>query len=241
MPHGRSLSVQVLPSSRSSNDPAPAAKSVAVVARDDLALHRIRETLTAAGIELLEVAAAVDELSELAAGADSIVLVGGTAASKRKSQVRDAAARFPTIPVVMIAPASSNSVHKAMEAGASGWVYDSQIESALAATVGAVAAGQVVVPRGLHRHATRPALSHRERQTLALVVMGLTNRQIAARLFLAESTVKTHLTSIFGKLGVGSRSEAVAVVLDSEQKLGLGVLGLSPGAPIVSGAERQHA
>jgi DNA-binding NarL/FixJ family response regulator len=214
---------------------------VAVVARDDLAVHRIRDTLAGAGIEVMEAGAAVDALSELAAEADSIVLVGGTAASQRRTLIRDAAARFPSLPVVMIAPASSNSVHKAIEAGASGWVYDSQIESALAATIGAVVAGQVVVPRELRRHATRPALSHRERQTLALVVMGLTNRQIAARLFLAESTVKTHLTSIFGKLGVGSRSEAVALVLDPEQKLGLGILGLSPGAPIVPGSERQPA
>jgi DNA-binding NarL/FixJ family response regulator len=214
---------------------------VAVVARDELVLHRIRETLEGAGIEVLEVAPDVDALSEPAAGADAIVLVGGTAAGKRKAIIRDAAARFPAIPVLMIAPASSNSVHKAIEAGATGWVYDSQIESALAATVGAVVAGQVVVPRGLRRQATRPALSHRERQTLALVVMGLTNRQIAARLFLAESTVKTHLTSIFGKLGVGSRSEAVAIVLDPEQKLGLGILGLSPAAPIVPGGEPQQA
>jgi DNA-binding NarL/FixJ family response regulator len=214
---------------------------VAVVALDDLVAHRIRETLEGAGIAIVEEAPGVDALSAPAGGADVIVLAGGTPASKRKTLIRDVVARFPAIPVVMIAPASSNSVYKAIEAGATGWVYDSQIESALAATVAAVVAGQVVVPRGLRRHAIRPALSHRERQTLALVVMGLTNGQIAARLFLAESTVKTHLTSVFGKLGVGSRSEAVAFVLDPKHKLGLGVLGLSPGTPIVTGAETQHA
>ena len=89
-------------------------------------------------------------------------------------------------------------------------------------TIRAVSAGQVVVPRQLSRTAVRPALSHREKQALALLANGFTNRQIAARLFLAESTVKTHLTSVFGKLGVHSRSEAAELVLDPDQKLGLG-------------------
>ena len=52
---------------------------------------------------------------------------------------------------------------------------------------------------------------------------GLTNREIADRLFLAESTVKTHVGSIFGKLGVKSRSEAAALVLDPDAKLGVGL------------------
>ena len=66
-----------------------------------------------------------------------------------------------------------------------------------------------------------------------LVVAGLTNPQIAAELFLAESTVKSHLSSGFGKLGVSSRSEAVAVILDPERGRGLGI-GVVP-APAISG------
>jgi DNA-binding NarL/FixJ family response regulator len=121
----------------------------------------------------------------------------------------------------VVAAMSTSALHKSLEAGAAGLVLDSELDTALAGTVRGVCAGQVVVPKRFRRSAVRPALSHRERQTLGLVASGLTNRQIAARLFLAESTVKTHVTSILGKLGVRSRSEAAALVLDPDEKLGL--------------------
>jgi DNA-binding CsgD family transcriptional regulator len=53
-----------------------------------------------------------------------------------------------------------------------------------------------------------PLVSHREREILALAVTGLTNRQIAARLHVTQSTVKTHLSWAFGRLGVHSRGGA---------------------------------
>ena len=56
-----------------------------------------------------------------------------------------------------------------------------------------------------------------------MVVTGLTNSQIADELFLAVSTVKSHLSSAFSKLGVSSRSEAAAVILDPERGRGLGI------------------
>ena len=55
------------------------------------------------------------------------------------------------------------------------------------------------------------------------MVTGQTNSQIASELFLAESTVKSHLSSAFGKLGVSSRSEAAAVIsIDRGHGLGIG-------------------
>jgi DNA-binding NarL/FixJ family response regulator len=77
------------------------------------------------------------------------------------------------------------------------------------------------------------ALTTREKQILALVVTGLTNAQIAGTLFLAESTVKSHLSSAFSKLGVSSRYEAASVVLDPERGRGLGIREIQrfvPGA-----------
>ena len=76
-----------------------------------------------------------------------------------------------------------------------------------------------------------PDLSSRERQVLGLVTMGLTNAEIGRRLFLAESTVKYHLLSIYDKLGVRTRKEAASMVLDPRTGLSLGVLNVSGAKP----------
>ena len=80
-----------------------------------------------------------------------------------------------------------------------------------------VGSGQAVVPRALRASVQRPTLSHRERQVLTLVCEGLTNSQIAEQLFLSESTVKSHLSSAFAKIGVRSRREAAALFIELEQ------------------------
>ncbi len=56
-----------------------------------------------------------------------------------------------------------------------------------------------------------PTLSEREMQVLASLMAGKTNREIGRELFIAESTVKAHVTSIFLKLGVSTRVEAAIV------------------------------
>ena len=114
-------------------------------------------------------------------------------------------------------------VRRALELGVDGIVLKEDAAEALAAVVAAVCAGQVSVPSGQRRAARARALTTREKQILMLVVTGLTNSQIAAELFLAESTVKSHLSSAFSKLGVSSRSEAAAVILDPERGRGLGI------------------
>jgi len=202
------------------------APAVAVVSGNEILARRIRDALDLDAIEVIDWAAAVPQLADGAARAGAIVLVGGRASEERRALIRAVCQRFPSVPAIVVASLSSTGVHKALEAGAAGLVLDSEIETALAPTIHAVGAGQIVVPNRFRRHAIRPALSHREKQTLALVAAGYTNRQIAAHLFLAESTVKTHLTSVFGKLGVGSRSEAAELVLDPDMKLGISMPGL---------------
>ena len=63
-----------------------------------------------------------------------------------------------------------------------------------------------------------PQLSKRERQVLALIADGLDNAQLAARLFLSEKTVRNHITSIFAKLDVPNRAQAIV----SARRAGLG-------------------
>jgi DNA-binding NarL/FixJ family response regulator len=119
----------------------------------------------------------------------------------------------------------------ALAAGASAVVLKEQLAIALGPSLEAVRTGQVCVPR-LHTRQIEPAaLSAREKQILGLVVMGYMNGQIAEQLFLAESTVKSHLSSAFGKLGVRSRNEAVDLILDPERGLGMGILALG-GEPV---------
>jgi DNA-binding NarL/FixJ family response regulator len=117
-------------------------------------------------------------------------------------------------------------VRSALGAGAAAFVADAQLEQALALACRSVLAGQVSLPRQLRRCAIRPAFSHREKQVLTLVVRGFGNRQIARRLYLSESTVKSHLASAFQKLGVRSRKEAAAILLDPEEGLGTTILSV---------------
>ena len=201
---------------------------LAVVAPDTGIIRRIRDAVSGDAITVGDRAAVVDGLSENAGTAVAIVLDGGAGAGDCRALVRQAIARFPNVPVVVVGPLTRNGVHHAIQSGAAGFVVESQLEAALAVAVQAVRRGMIVVPCTARRAALRAALTHRERVTLALLVQGLTNRQIADRLFLAESTVKTHITSIFGKLDVGSRSEAVALALDPDEKLGIGILELVP-------------
>jgi DNA-binding NarL/FixJ family response regulator len=104
-----------------------------------------------------------------------------------------------------------------------------RLEQALEPTLHAVAAGQAVFPASLQSALERPPLSNREKQILALVVLGSSNAEIAAKLVVTESTVKNHLSSAFTKLGVRTRSAASKLILDSQTGLGLGVLRLSDG------------
>jgi len=119
----------------------------------------------------------------------------------------------------------------ALAAGAAGVVLHEDLDTTLGPCLRAVLAGQICVPRKHWRQIEPPALSMREKQILGLVVMGYMNSQIAEQLFLAESTVKSHLSSAFGKLGVRSRNEAVNLILDPERGLGTGILSLG-GEPL---------
>lgn len=119
--------------------------------------------------------------------------------------------------VAVSPPATGAGVRRALDAGADALVFDAELELTLSAAIRAVASGQTVVPRKLRASVERPTLSHREHQVIALVRRGLTNAEIAEHLYLAESTVKSHLASVFTKFGVHSRKEAAAVFADLAQ------------------------
>ena len=66
----------------------------------------------------------------------------------------------------------------------------------------------MVPPEECRQSAFTPTLTAREMQVLALLASGRTNREIGEELFIAETTVKSHVISIFGKFGVSTRVEA---------------------------------
>jgi DNA-binding NarL/FixJ family response regulator len=137
--------------------------------------------------------------------------------------------------IIAVSPiATGTGVRRALDAGADAIVFEPELESTLVVAVSAVASGQSVVPRKLRASVERPAFSHRERQVLTLVSRGLTNAQIAERLFLSESTIKSHLSSAFSKFGVRSRKEAAALFIELEQTNG--ALPMEPEQALGNGA-----
>jgi DNA-binding NarL/FixJ family response regulator len=114
-------------------------------------------------------------------------------------------------------------IAEALSRGASGYLSKASSADRLVSDLEAVCQGEVVV-RGPERArvpdrtwpAARNGLTERESQVLALVVAGGRNADIAEALFLSPETVKTHLRSVFRKLGVTSRAQAVARALGDD-------------------------
>lgn len=127
---------------------------------------------------------------------------------------------IPSAAILAVGELDPAALRRVLRAGADGIVTEPNLARCLSLTAAAVLAGQVCVPRHARLGIAPPALSYREQEILRLVATGLTNSEIAGRLFLSESTVKTHLSSSFRKLGVASRAEAVLVVTSHPELLG---------------------
>jgi DNA-binding NarL/FixJ family response regulator len=165
--------------------------------------------------------AACDVAALAGARPDAVVLVADLAAPPGLAALRRIRAELPAARLVVVArdDRHAGAARQALNAGADAFVPAAGAALALAPALDAVLAGFVCVPRAAQRLIAKPTFSHREKQVLGLLVLGLTNREIGARLYLAESTVKTHLVSAFAKLGVRSRKDAVAVLLDPAEDL----------------------
>lgn len=141
---------------------------------------------------------------------------GGVESIERMSR-----AGLPGRVVVLTTYETDRDILRAVEAGAAGYLLKDLPRAELAEAVRAAARGETVLAPTvaaklvdqLRVRPQRPRLSARETAVLRLVAEGCTNAEIGRRLYIGESTVKTHLLRVFGKLGVDDRTAAVTSAL----------------------------
>jgi DNA-binding NarL/FixJ family response regulator len=132
--------------------------------------------------------------------------------------------RHPAVPVVVLTTyADDESVIAALSAGAAGYLTKDASRDDIRRALDAAVAGQAILDpavraallKAAQARPVRPAvlpdgLTDREAEVLGLIAAGLSNSEIAARLFVAEATVKTHINRIFTKTGSRDRAQAAA-------------------------------
>jgi DNA-binding NarL/FixJ family response regulator len=116
---------------------------------------------------------------------------------------------------------TDSDVLPAIRAGATGYLLKDTPRDELCRAVSAAYRGESVLSpsvagrlMGELRSPAREPLSQRELEVLRLIAQGSTNRETAARLFISEATVKTHLLHVYAKLGVRDRAAAVATAFE---------------------------
>ncbi len=199
-----------------------------IVSPDTVLRTRLVTTLSDASFAVTSAVGSVDALDVTRADGRTVVVILASSGSptRRVGIVRSLAERDQTR-IIVCHETGHAEVRRMIHAGACGYVLERELEETLVPTIGAVLAGQIAIPKEERMQVGAPTLSAREKQILGMVVMGYMNCDIAKQLYLAESTVKSHLSSAFLKLGVRSRSEAVELILDAEQGLGRGILAIT--------------
>ncbi|MEU1460532.1 response regulator transcription factor [Streptomyces sp. NPDC005727] len=152
------------------------------------------------------------------------------------SVCRELRSRMPELACLMLTSFDDEeALLDSIMAGASGYVLKQIQGSDLVSAVRTVARGQSLLdpsatarlmarlrggPRQQEEPDELPGLTDREREILALIGEGLTNRQIGQRLYLAEKTVKNHISRLLAKLGVERRIQAAVIATQIQDKRG---------------------
>ena len=207
---------------------------IAVALQEDGERDAFVSILAAGGLPVHAGAVGMRRIGELLADPpDALVLVADPGRPNALAALRRVRREATSTGIVVVAAddhPTSLQARQALNAGADAYVARKAADRSLAPAVRAVLAGFVCAPREVRRLIAKPTFSHREKEVLSLLVAGLTNREIAGRLYLAESTVKSHLMSAFSKLGVRSRKDAASLLLDPDE--GLSAIALAQAPPV---------
>ena len=126
---------------------------------------------------------------------------------------QEASAKF----VILTTYDTDNEIYRAIKAGAKGYLLKDERREVLLDCIRKVFRGETCIPPALVEKLAASmrgeTLTAREVEVLALLVRGWSNKEIAAKLFISETTVKGHLRSVFAKLNVLSRTEATTTAL----------------------------
>jgi DNA-binding NarL/FixJ family response regulator len=207
-----------------------------VIVDDQLAVRRgVELLLRDAGLRVVGVSASVGEAARLLAARrfDVVLVESVLEGAPTAPLLGQLIAERPELPVVVYAGRDDLALAAAAAAGVPGLVLKSSPASTLLEAVRAVAAGtrffDPEVVRRLPDRAARPVrrgialLSPREREILGLLATGRNGSEIAGELVLSEETVRTHGRNAVAKLGARTRTQAVALLVDHDGGLPVGV------------------
>lgn len=135
---------------------------------------------------------------------------------------REIKSQYPQVRIVMLTSyTNDDAITASVLAGASGYLLKHLSRAELLRSVRLVASGQTLIDPDTSRQAMQclaqtpgSGLTEREREVLALVARGYTNKQIAEALYVSEKTARNHVSHILEKLGLARRSEAAAYAVE---------------------------
>lgn len=204
---------------------------ILIVDDHQLAREGLKAVLSGDGLEIAGEAASGEEAVAIAATlVPDIVLMDvrlGAGIDGLEATRRIAALGLPCRVVMLSLHDMPAYVREALAAGAAGYVLKDASVDELRGAVSQVMAGQSVVPLGLMSAALREGdraaaqaeavamLTAREREVLALVAQGQTNKEIARALSVSPATIKAHVERIIAKLGVSDRTQAAVLAARS--------------------------